>query len=472
VTASPMKPVLLLNVVGLSSRQIDESTPNLFALAKRGASAPMTSILPAVTMSAQATMLTGKLPTEHGVVGNGWMDPKTQEIAFWKQSNALVDGMKLYEKARALDPKFTCAKLFWWFNMGAAVDWSVTPRPFYAADGRKDFSIYTSPPSYREELEDPLGAFPFFDFWGPRAGLASSRWITDAALVSMERHKPSLTMVYLPHLDYDHQRFGPEAPQSKRALVEVDGLVGELVSAADKFDAETIVVSEYGIEPVSRAIHINRCLREAGLLKVRPGPFGEYLDPFASEAFAVSDHQVAHIYTKSSASKQAALEALQSLSGIDQLLSCDDRASAGLDHANAGDIVAVAEAGAWFTYYYWQGDAQAPDFAPTVDIHRKPGYDPAELFVDPSIKFPKARIANRLARKVIGLRYMMDVIPINAELVRGSHGRLPATPDAGPVFMSSAGFDNCGGAPATGIVEMTSVADRVLALLLREDPAN
>ena len=432
----------------------------------------MSAVLPAVTLSAQATMLSGRSPAEHGVVGNGWMDPKTRDVGFWKQSNHLVDGKKLYERARELDPAFTCAKLFWWFNMGAAVDWSITPRPFYAADGRKNLSVYSSPPAYREELEQPLGAFPFFDFWGPRAGIASSRWITDAALLSMENHRPTLTMVYLPHLDYDYQRFGPDAPQSRQALAEVDALVGELLAAADKLGAETVVVSEYGIEPVTRAVHINRCLRETGLLEVRSGPFGEYLDPFASQAFAVSDHQVAHIYVQDPDALDRARASLEALPGIEAVLGGEERARAGLDHPNSGDLIAVAEADAWFTYYYWLDDSRAPDFARTVDIHRKPGYDPAELFIDPKIRFPKLRVASRLARKAIGMRYMMDVIPIEADLVRGSHGRLPDSPERGPIFLSSAGFELCGGAPESGIVAMNSVSTRVLELLLREDPAD
>ena len=432
----------------------------------------MTTVLPAVTMSAQATMLSGTSPADHGVVGNGWMDPRSREIAFWKQSNDLINGRKLYERARERDSSFTCAKLFWWFNMGASVDWSVTPRPYYAADGRKNLSVYTSPPEFQNELEESLGAFPFFDFWGPRAGLASSRWITDSALATMKSHRPTLTMVYLPHLDYDYQRFGPEAPQSKQALSEVDALVGELVAVADAMGAETVVVSEYGIESVRRPVHINRRLREAGLLQVRTGPYGETLDPFASRAFAVADHQVAHVYTRDAEAVAATKEALGELSGIELLLCGEERAAAGLDHPNAGDLIAVAEADAWFTYYYWLAGEQAPDFAPTVDIHRKPGYDPAELFVDPKIAFPRLRVANRLARKATGLRYLMDLIPIEADLVRGSHGRLPQTPDRGPVFITSAGFDSTGGEPETGVVKMDSVSDRVLALLLRKDPAD
>jgi predicted AlkP superfamily pyrophosphatase or phosphodiesterase len=462
----------LIDVVGLTERQLGERTPNLVALGERGARAPMTTVLPAVTLSAQATLLTGVPPSGHGVVGNGWYFRDVGEVALWKQANALVSGEKIYEAARRLDPTFTCAKLFWWFNMGARVDLSITPRPFYGADGRKALSVSTWPRDFQAELEGPLGAFPFFDFWGPKAGLGSSRWITDAALRTMERHRPTLTMVYLPHLDYDHQRFGPDAPSSLAALTEVDRLVGELRAGADAIGAETVVVSEYGIEDVSRPVHVNRRLREAGLLEVRPGPFGETLDPFASRAFAVSDHQVAHVYLGDESAREAAREALVTLPGVAAVLGGDQRAAAGLDHRNAGDLVAVAEPGAWFTYYYWLDDAAAPDFARTVDIHRKPGYDPCELFVDPRLALPALRVARRLAQKKLGMRYLMDVIPLDATLVRGSHGRQPDAPERGPVFLASAPFDACGGAPDAGVVAMTSVKERVLALLLREDPAH
>ncbi len=193
-----MRPVLLLDLVGLTRRQIGDRTPNLAALAARGACAPMSAVLPAVTCSAQATMLTGALPREHGVVGNGWLARDGMEVALWRQSNALVTGRKLYERARERDPAFTCAKLFWWWNMGAAVDWSITPRPFYPADGRKIPAVYSWPTDYGAELEAALGPFPFFDFWGPRAGLPSSRWIAQAAIHTLATRAPTLTMAYLP----------------------------------------------------------------------------------------------------------------------------------------------------------------------------------------------------------------------------------------------------------------------------------
>ncbi len=435
-----VQPVLLIDIVGLTQRQIGPETPALAAFAREGASAPMSTVLPAVTCSAQATMLTGTSPAVHGAVGNGWFDRESGEVALWRQSNALVRGPKLYELGKQRDPSFTCAKVFWWWNMGAAVDYSITPRPFYPADGRKIVAVYGQPPGYPEALERELGPFPFFDFWGPRSGLPSSRWIADAAIKTLADQRPTLTLVYLPHLDYSHQRHGPDDPRSREALTQIDGVFASLLGAAREHGVEVVVVSEYGIEAVDRPIHVNRALREAGLLEVRQTPDGEVLDTFASRAFAVADHQVAHVYTRSEQAARTAAAALVELPGVEQVLDRADQARVGLDHPRAGDLVAVAAKGAWFTYYYWLDEARAPDFAPTVDIHRKPGYDTCELFVDPKLRLPGLRVARRLAQKKLGLRYLMDVIPLDAGLVRGSHGRLPDHPDGGPVFLASRPF--------------------------------
>jgi predicted AlkP superfamily pyrophosphatase or phosphodiesterase len=467
-----MRPVLVLDVVGLTARQIGPRTPALAALAQRGGLAPMGAVLPAVTLPAQATLLTGDLPSAHGVVGNGWYFRELGEALLWRQPNELMAGKKLYQLARERDPSFTCAKLFWWFNLGAAVDWSLTPRPFYPADGRKLPAVYGTPrptagrAGYEEELERALGPFPFFDFWGPRAGLASSRWLAEAARWTLAHKRPTLTLVYLPHLDYDHQRFGPEDPRSLQALTEVDALVGALVAAADAQGAETVVVSEYGLERVERAVHINRALREAGLLAVRATPVGEVLDPFASHAFAVADHQVAHVYVRAERAQTRAL--LEGLPGVGTVLDAERQRAAGLAHPRSGEFVCVAERGAWFTYCYWLDDRRAPDFARTVDIHRKPGYDPCELLLDPALRFPKLRVALRLAQKALGMRYLMDVIPLDATLVRGSHGRLPDDPRDGPLWLASVPLEDCGGAPRAGVVDPCSFSSRVLALLERE----
>jgi predicted AlkP superfamily pyrophosphatase or phosphodiesterase len=460
-----MQALLLVNAVGLSLGQIGPRTPHLAALKQRGSAAALGAVFPAVTLTAQASLLTGSLPRDHGVVGNGWYVREMGEPLLWRQPNGICAGEKLYEAAAKQHPSFTCAKLFWWFNLGAQVAYSLTPRPFYPADGRKIPAVYGWPKSFQSELEAALGPFPFFDFWGPKAGLASSRWLADAAKWTLNKHRPTLTMVYLPHLDYDHQRFGPSSAEGQQALTDLDRLVGELVSAADQAGAETVVVSEYALEAVSRQVHINRALRQAGLLEVRETPGGEVLDVFGSKAFALADHQHAHVYVPRPTDLAATRSGLQNLPGIEALLDRREQARLAIDHPRSGDLVAIAEAGAWFTYYYWLDDQWAPDFAPTVDIHRKPGYDPAELFVNPALRAPRLRVAQRLLQKKLGMRYLMDVIPLHGDQVRGSHGRLPTRPEQGPVIVSSVPWSRLGGEPDQGLLPMTAVKQRLLDLL-------
>jgi predicted AlkP superfamily pyrophosphatase or phosphodiesterase len=419
-----VQPVVLLNVVGLTPAQVGADTPRLASL---GAVRPLQGVVPAVTCTAQATMLTGLPPSAHGAVGNGWFVRDTGEVRFWIQANAAVAGEKVYEAGKRRNAAFTCAKMFWWFNQGAAVDWSVTPKPHYGSDGSKAFDIESWPADLARSLEAKLGPFPFHSFWGPRAGLPSTDWIARASAEVIARHAPTLTLVYLPHLDYDHQRHGPGNPALLR---EADAAAGIVIDAAKAKGAAVAAVSEYGIAPVRRPLFPNRVLREKGLLVARPGPFGERLDVFRSRAFAVVDHQVAHVYVKDPADLAPAAEAL---AGLGELPA---RSALGLDHARSGELVLVAPADAWFAYDWWTDEGAAPDFARTVDIHRKPGYDPRELFAVPGAGL---RVARRLMQKKIGMRYLMDVVPLDASLVKGSHGRPPARPEDGPVWIGPEG---------------------------------
>jgi predicted AlkP superfamily pyrophosphatase or phosphodiesterase len=293
-----MRRTLVLNVVGLTSELLGEDTPHLSRLAARGAARPLGTITPAVTCSVQSTLLTGKLPREHGIVGNGWYFREQCEVWFWRQSNKLVQAPKVWDLARERDPSFTVANLFWWYNMYSSADWAVTPRPQYPADGRKIPDVWTQPSELRDELQAKLGQFPLFKFWGPAADITCSRWITDAALHVLEQQKPTLTLVYLPHLDYNLQRLGPDLGNARvrQDLREVDALCGELIEAAERADASVIALSEYGITAVSGAVAINRALRRAGWLKVRVENGRELLDAGVSDAFAVVDHQLAHVY--------------------------------------------------------------------------------------------------------------------------------------------------------------------------------
>lgn len=420
------RPLLILNVVGLTHEMLGEHTPHLKALADDGFARPMGTVLPAVTCSAQSTMLTGTLPNEHGIVGNGWYSREQAEVMFWKQSNRLVRGRRIYDEGVWRDSTYTTAKMFWWYNMYASVDWSMTPRPSYPADGRKVFDSYSQPASLRDELQAKLGVFPLPRFWGPMADITSSRWIADASIEVMHRNKPSLTLVYLPHLDYSMQRLGPDDPQIVREIRLVDAEAGKCIRAARDLGAEILVVSEYAITPVTKPVHINRILRRHGYVQTRREPLGwETLDCGASRAFAVADHQVAHVYVQAHDDIKAVKLLLSSTDGVDLVLDRSEQKQFGLDHERSGDLVVVAAPDSWFTYYFWNDDRLAPDYARTIDIHRKPGYDPVELFVDPKLTLPQLRIARRLAQKFLGFRYYMDVIGLDASIIKGSHGRLP-----------------------------------------------
>jgi predicted AlkP superfamily pyrophosphatase or phosphodiesterase len=429
-----MQRTAVINVVGLTESLLGPFTPSLNSLLAAGAKATVTPVIPAVTCTAQSTYLTGRLPAEHGIVGNGWYHRELAEVQFWKQSNHLVRGRKVWEQLREEHPGFTCAKVFWWYNMYSTADWSITPRPMYPADGRKVFDIYTHPHSLRPEIKTDLGEFPFPTFWGPAAGVkspqggpdAASRWIAKSAQWIETRHQPTLNLIYLPHLDYNLQRLGPLHPSIGDDVRAIDAIVGELVAFFRERSVRVIILSEYGITPVDTPVHLNRVLREHGWLTVKDELGLELLDPGASRAFAVADHQVAHIYVNDPSIERKVRDVIRQQKGVAAVLDAAGRHARGLDHPRAGDLIVLAEENAWFTYYYWMDDAVAPDFARCVDIHRKPGYDPVELFLDPKLCCVKARIAWRLLKKKFGFRMLMDVIPLNASLVKGSHGIVPA----------------------------------------------
>ena len=454
--------LLLLNAVGLTPRLLAHA-PRLRALADAGWTRPLREVVPAVTCTAQATLLTGQLPQGHGIVGNGWLFRDTGEVRFWQQSNRLLQAEPLYatarNRARIRGRPFCAAKLFWWFNQGAAVDVSVTPKPHYGCDGSKVFGIHGTPQGLSDRLERELGKFPFASFWGPMAGLPCTQWIARCAAVVLRDHRPDLTRVYLPHLDYDPQRHGPAGCDMPKLVRELDDACAPLLDQARAAGTHVWVVSEYGHVQVSRPVLVNRALREAGLLAARDGPFGEMLDAFNSRALAVVDHQLAHVYVADAADLPRVKDLLGPLKGVHRVLQGEERGEVGLCHERSGELVLLAEPDAWFAYPYWLDDRRAPDFARTVDIHRKPGYDPCELFFDPKLWWAKGRAMWRLMQKLLGFRYRMDVVPLDATLVRGSHGLAATTPEDGALLIGD------GRAPAEGVLPMTAVRDLVLESL-------
>ncbi|MCK9607065.1 MAG: alkaline phosphatase family protein [Methylomonas sp.] len=432
-------PLLVINVVGLSPSLLGKHTPNLNSLINQGYLAELDGVFPAVTCTAQATMLTGTLPREHGIVANGWYFRELAEIGFWKQANQLIQREQVWESLKKFDPAIHCAQMFWWYNMYAHVDFSVTPRPIYPADGRKIPAIYSSPMALGVELENELGPFPMFNFWGPTADIRSSQWIADAATQVWQKRQPALEFVYLPHLDYNLQRLGPNHPDIWQDVKKIDTIAGQLIDSAIERNGDVLIVSEYGIEPAEGVVHINRVLREHGFIAVRETLGWELLDCGASRAFAVADHQAAHIYVRAPDDVARVKKLLQRVQGIEFVLDKSEQVQWGLDHPRSGELVVMAAQNQWFSYYYWLDEQKAPDFARTVDIHRKPGYDPVELFLDPNLKIPQLKIGFNLLKKKLGFRMLMDVIPLMPELVQGTHGRHPSLSgkEHGPLLIGS-----------------------------------
>ncbi|MEO1800013.1 MAG: nucleotide pyrophosphatase/phosphodiesterase family protein [Cyanobacteria bacterium J06629_2] len=431
-----MDKTIVLNVVGLTPELIGEHTPFLAKWQNQGKTTSIKPVLPAVTCTAQATYYTGENPDQHGIVANGWYFRDECEVKLWRQSNKLVQMPKIWDKAKMLDPEFTCANLFGWYNMYSTVDYAVTPRPMYPADGRKLPDIYTEPMSLRPWLTEELGEFPLFNFWGPNTSIKATQWIADAAKQVEEKHSPTLTLVYLPHLDYCLQKAGTNPDDVAQDLREIDRVCQDLIEFYEARDGKVIVLSEYGITEVNQPIHLNRLFREQGLITVREELSKEILIPGASKAFAVADHQIAHVYVNDPSCMSQVRGILENTPGIDLVLDSAGKEQYNLNHDRSGELIAIAKSNAWFTYYYWLDDKLAPDFARTVDIHRKPGYDPVELFLDPAISMPKVKVGKTLLKKKLGFRYLMDVIPLDASLVKGSHGHITDSVERSPLLIT------------------------------------
>tara|TARA_B110000879_G_scaffold71491_1_gene99763 strand:- start:7675 stop:9042 length:1368 start_codon:yes stop_codon:yes gene_type:complete len=454
-----MNRVAVLDVVGLTQGLIGEFTPRIAAFVEAGQMSSFKPAFPAVTCTAQSSYLTGLAVEQHGIVANGWYDREAAEVKFWKQSNHIVKGEKIWEKLRKVNPDFTCAKLFWWYNMYSSADWTITPRPAYPASGRKVFDVYSHPMEMKEEIKSELGDFPFPSFWGPKAGIEASRWIADSARWVERENQPTLSLVYLPHLDYCMQQYGPDLGD-KRVNVElgkIDTLVGGLLDFYAERDVEVMLLSEYGISAVDQPVHLNRIFREKGWITIKDELGLEMLDCGASKVFAVADHQVAHVYINDASLMEEVRELLESTSGVDEV-----RAAEGYSAERAGDLVVVSNSNAWFTYYYWLDDALAPDFARCVDIHRKVGYDPVELFLDPELKFPMLSIAKFLLKKKLGFRALLEVIPLDASLVKGSHGRDNVPVPEQPILVTQ------GNVKHDAVSRPEEVADRIMQRVLGE----
>lgn len=451
-----MKKTVVLDIVALSPRVIGEHTPFLKNWIASKQKAVVEPVLPAVTCSAQSVYLTGKWPTENGIVGNGWYFQDECEIKFWRQSNKLVQAEKVWEVLKKENPDFTVANLFWWYNMYSSADFAVTPRPLYLQDGRKMPDCHSQPMELRDRLQKELGQFPLFSFWGPKTTIESSRWIAEAAKKVDEWHNPTLNLIYIPHLDYGLQKYGIDFDKIGKDLSEVDDLAKDLITYFEKQGTQVLLLSEYGITTVSKPVHLNRIFREKGWIQVKDELGKETLDAGTSAVFAVADHQVAHIHVNDKSKLAEAKKLLEQTPGVEKVLDEAGKKTYHIDHQRSGDLVVIADSDSWFTYYFWLDDAKAPDYARCVDIHRKPGYDPVELVLDPAIKIPLLTVGAKVLKKKLGFRYLMDVIPLDATLVKGAHGRIPESDLDKPVFVSDSSINS------TDKIQPTEVFDLIL----------
>lgn len=442
------KKLLVINAVGLTESLIEKYSVHIKSYLSKNRKCYLEAPIPAVTCTSQANMLTGKNPCDHGIVANGWLFRDLSQIMLWRQSNSLVQCDKIWEVIKKRNSSFTVSNMFWWYNMYSTVDFSMTPRPIYRSDGLKLPNTYSHPPEFTSLAKEKLGPFPLFQFWGPLTTIKSTDWIARATALNMETQKPSLCLSYLPHLDYNLQRIGANDPAIAKDVQELDEVVSFLIKIAESLNYEVIILSEYGIQDVDQPIHINRALRSHGYIQPTIELGEEHPDPCASRAFAMADHQIAHIYVKNASDIQKVKKLVSDLPGVASVLDQTEQKEIHINHPRSGELVALANKNAWFTYYYWLDDNKAPDFARTVDIHKKPGYDPVELFM---VKGGKFKAAKSLLKKKLGFRYLMNVIPLDATLVKGSHGVPPENEKDGPLAIFPLQFSSKQKIPMTDI---------------------
>jgi predicted AlkP superfamily pyrophosphatase or phosphodiesterase len=414
-----VKRIIVIDIVGLESKHIsEETTPNIFKISQTGETRELETVFPAVTCTVQSSLLSGSYPEIHGIISNGLYDRQHYSVSFWEQSSNLVQADRIWDIIKMHQNGSKTAVLFWQNTMYSNADFVLTPRPLHMED-KMIMWCYSKPSGFYEKLSDKIGKFDLTWYWGPLVSKTSSEWIEMATEYVLENEKPNFLFTYIPHLDYSFQRNGTTYKDLKDDLRFVDELVGKLVKKVTSLgmsdDTQFIIFSEYGFTDVNSDIPLNSIFRENDLLAVREIEGLEYLDLEYSNAFAMVDHQVAHIYVKENYTNQVT-KILEGIKGIDMILDNDLKQQFRINHKRSGDLIAISNKDKWFSYYWWFDQLKAPTFSRRVDIHRKPGYDPVELFFDPSTKS----------------------IPLNGKLVKGSHGRLPIQGQpANPVFVSN-----------------------------------
>ncbi|OHB77611.1 MAG: nucleotide pyrophosphatase [Planctomycetes bacterium RBG_16_64_10] len=418
----PRPVVVLLSIPALRAQDL-AGMPHLQQLVRHGDQSALVPSFPAVTCPVQANMTTGRLPAQHGVVANGFYWRSRHEVEMWTAGNDCILVPQIWDVLHDRDPALKSAAWFPLHSKSCGADLICTPAPIHQPDGRELPWCHTKPERLYGTLRDRLGHFPLQHFWGPLADISSSAWIADSAIYAAHTYRPDFFYIYLPHLDYAAQKMGPDSVEAAAAVGQLDDVLGRLINGFDQAYPATdllwLVASEYAIVPVDHVLYPNRLLREAGLLQVRAEDDGEYLDLAASKAWALVDHQHAHVFVQHG--DAAVIGRVASLfagrEGVADVLVGDDLGRYALKHERSGDVILVSVPNSWQAYYWWLDDHNAPSFARTVDIHRKPGYDPVELCFDPNTRG----------------------IPLSGACIRGSHGAPADDPTQYGVLLSSRG---------------------------------
>ena len=411
------KHAVLLSIPGLRERDLS-AMPRLAGLAKNGATKPFVPSFPCMTCPVQTSLTTGVPPEKHGVMANGFYWRDKGQVEMWTAWNEVIEAPQIWDQLTAHDESLTSAVWFPLLTKGAGSKYACTFAPIHNPDGSESLWCYTKPTELYGDLRDEFGHFPLKHFWGPLAGIPSTDWIVDSAVYAAKNFAPRFWYIYLPHLDYAAQKFGPDSPEAKTAITDLDTAIGRLIDgfhAAGLNDTLWLAAGEYAITEVTGVSYPNRILREAGYLSLNEEEGHELLVPGESRAFALTDHQLAHIFVKNPADVEAVAELFRADTDVADTLVGEGRKQFGMDHDRSGEVVLISQPEKWFAYYWWLDDAKAPAFARTVDIHRKPGYDPVEMYFD---------------------RATMST-PLDATLVKGTHGYPADQPDRQAVFLSS-----------------------------------
>ena len=408
MTSQPHK-ICLISIPGLRENDLT-NMPALSALCAGGSKCRIKHSFPCVTWPSQSAVLTGKRPNQHGVIANGFYWRESQKVEMWTAWNEVIEQPQIWDVLKE-QGKTSLA----WFPMlskGCGADYVCMPAPIHQPDGSEDLWCYTKPQEFYGELLEEFQHFPLQHFWGPMANIKSTQWIADSAVKAIEKFAPDFNYLYFPHLDYAAQKTGPDSDDAIQATRELDNLISSFTNSVTEVvgdDVLWMIASEYVITPVDHVLYPNRMLREAGFLKVKTLDGLEHIDFEASKAWALVDHQFSHIFVKNASNENINRihEIFETADGVDEVLVGDNRQKRAMDHKRSGEVVVISTHNSWQAYYWWLDNELAPAFASTVDIHRKPGYDPIELHFD---------FANKK-------------VPLDATLAKGSHGA-PTKSDA------------------------------------------